>query len=440
MTTKLHFTGAEVASHRKFLLGEGVQSMALNLSAYIRQRQPAVLKDVYEGLDMVLYSSEGGLDPMKVESFIAANGDAFTMIYGLRTDHPNHVFEWNGGDLNRFYADAAGSFRVGIGEAVAKDAQTMQYVRSFAHQNGIQLVTASSKRPVTDQHWDELILGAWVASAKQRELQVWDGNHVARYPRDKRPAAAEKHRGQLIALGVDPQAIIDDVTEELMAVSVRSWLIYGVREASVVDIAPLRALQGGAAPETSGVDIVSREARQRDRAVLPVLAEYKVPAVGEDGVDTVGIAINQKALRKCSSCNLSQVCPSFEAGSSCGFMIPMRITTKAELDQARGALLEIQMQRVMFGRYAEDVLSQGLDVGLSSEMERFFRMAESVTRGNVRTEQVTITATSESGVISRLFGAAAGEANTRLAAPVSANELTTQIFDAELIDPDVSDT
>lgn len=439
MATKLHFVGAEVSTYRKQLLGLGVESMALNLSAYIRQRQPTTLKDSYAGIDMVLYSSEGGLDPNKVNGFIEANADAFTMIYGITTDHPAYVPVWHGGEINGFYRMAEGRQRIGVDDAVATDPALMRYVSSFAAKNRVALVTSGSKAEAIRQHWDELILNAWLAAAKHRELQVWDGSHVARYSRAHRATAVEKHRGQLTALGVDPQALIDDVTDELIAVAVRSWLIYGVREARVVDISPLRAVSDGTEGEGGTIATLPRDARQRERTIMPVLAHYETEVNEDDGSVEIAVAVNHRALRTCSSCNLSQACPSFEAGATCAFEIPMRITNKAELKAAQSAFLEIQAHRIFFARFSEDVLSQGLDPGLSSEIERFFRMAEAVKRGDQVIEQVTITATAGNGAITRLFGAAAGEANTRLAAPMSANALTEMVFDAEVIDPEDHD-
>lgn len=430
----MHFTGGEVAKHRRFLLDLGIESMALNLSAYFSQRQPAKLRDSYAGFPMILYSSEGGLDQNRVDEFIGHNGDAFTMIYGLRTDHPNYVMEWGGGDINDFYRIAEKSTRIGVSEGVALDPAVMRYISSFTRKNNLGLVTASSKAKVLIHHWDEVILGAWISASKQRELQVWDGRHVARYSRASRAAAIDKHHGQIIALGGDPDALADDVTEELLKVAVRSWIIYGVRGASVVAMDDHRQSSEGDDSSYGGVATAPTATRTRERISLPVLASVVTPAQAADGADTVSLGVNQRALRTCSSCNLSQACPSFEPGMPCAFEIPMRITNKHELKAAQSALLEIQFHRVLFGRYAEEVLSQGLDPALSSELERFMRMTESVKRSEQRIEQMTITATTESGVISRLFGEEAGAANTKLANSITANELSEIVYDGELVD------
>lgn len=430
--TTIHFSGAEVAAHRKLLLGEGVESMALNLSAYFAQRQAVQLKDTYDGLPMVLYATEGGLDPNKVEAFLAINAEAFTMIYGLRCDHPLYVPEWSGGDINAFYALAEPLQRVGVSEGVATDPELMRGIASFCRRQEISLVTTSSKSAALAHRWDELILGAWVASAKHRELQVWDGHTVRRYSRAAKPAAIDKHRGQIIALAGPeaPQALADDVTEELMLVSIRSWLIYATRSAQVVAIVP-QLDQDETAP--AAVARVAIQPRERARVPLPVLREVTYAA--EPGeVPTTGIEVNKSLLRSCDSCNLSQMCPQYDPGSRCAFNMPMTIQTKQDIRAAQAALLEIQLARITMSRFAEDLLSQGLDPTLSQEMERFFRMVEAVKRSDQVVEQIQITATSESGAISRLFGDAAGRANTQLAAPVSANELSEIVYDAEMVD------
>src|SRR4051812_1898008 len=122
---RVWFSGAEVAAHRNFLLGQGVDGLALNLGAYIKQRQPLELKDAYEGFDMILYSSEGGLEAAKVEQFMRSNGARFDLIYALRTDHISQVPEWSGTDVNDFYRVAEPLERIGVSEAVALDDNLM---------------------------------------------------------------------------------------------------------------------------------------------------------------------------------------------------------------------------------------------------------------------------------------------------------------------------
>ena len=175
--------------------------------------------------------------------------------------------------------------------------------------------------------------------------------------------------------------------------------------------------------------------RNRDRVTIPVLTRELLPALAEGGEELWSpYKVSSRPLRSCSGCNLSAHCPGFEDGASCAFEIPIRITTKAELLQAQSALLEMQMQRISFGRLQEDLLSQGLDSIVSQEMERFMRMVEAMQRSSQVTESVTITRKAEAGAISRLFGTEVGDAQLRLANPMTPNELNESIMDADILD------
>jgi hypothetical protein len=432
---RIWFSGAEVAKHRNFLLSQGVEGVALNLGAYFQQRQPMELRDVYEGFDMALYSSEGGLDPAKVKSFINTNGDRFHLIYGLRTDHPAGVDEWSGNNVNDFYRFADGRQRVGIAEEVALDQQLMRFISSYASREDIELISTSAKGEALKHAWHDVILGGWVQAVKNRELQLWDGHRVVRYSRASRSDAAEKHHFQIERLGVEPQLIIDDNSDALMEVAVRSWLLYGAAEGKIVAITGGRSGVESAPDGEGGVAIAPPIARNRDRIALPVLDREMLPALTDDGEATWGpYRPAKKLIRTCTGCNLTNMCPSYEDGASCAFEVPVAITTKAELQHTQSSLLEIQFQRIAFARFSEDVLSQGLDPALSSEIERFFRMVESMQRSSSSTEQITITRKAEAGIMSRIFGADVGEANTKLATPMTPNELNATILDADVID------
>jgi hypothetical protein len=74
-------------------------------------------------------------------------------------------------------------------------------------------------------------------------------------------------------------------------------------------------------------------------------------------------------------------------------------------------MLEMQVSRVLFARFAEELEGQGMDPALSEEMDRVFDMVEKFktitdTRDLVRFE---VEARGSSGVLSRLFGQRAAE-------------------------------
>jgi hypothetical protein len=118
--------------------------------------------------------------------------------------------------------------------------------------------------------------------------------------------------------------------------------------------------------------------------------------------------------------------------------LPVELKTKEQLSAALQAMLEMQTSRILFARFAEELEGQGIDPTVSAEMDRMFRLVKEFkdikdTRELVRFE---MEARGSSGVISRLFGSAAGEKAQALEHSLSMGELDQVILDAEVLDPD----
>ena len=116
-------------------------------------------------------------------------------------------------------------------------------------------------------------------------------------------------------------------------------------------------------------------------------------------------------IRQCDYCYLASKCPAFKEHSECAFKLPIEIRTKDQLSAALRAMVEMQVGRVMFARFAEELDGQGLDPNLSIEVDRVFNLIEkfkniSDTRDLVRFE---VEARGSSGVLSRLFGSKVAE-------------------------------
>jgi hypothetical protein len=120
---------------------------------------------------------------------------------------------------------------------------------------------------------------------------------------------------------------------------------------------------------------------------------------------------NANPLRQCNHCYLASRCPQFEENSDCAFSLPIEIRTKDQLQSAMRALVEMQVGRVMFARFAEELEGQGLDSSLSGEIDRLFSLVERFKNINDNRDLVRfeVEARGSSGVLSRLFGAKAGE-------------------------------
>ena len=80
-------------------------------------------------------------------------------------------------------------------------------------------------------------------------------------------------------------------------------------------------------------------------------------------------------MRQCNTCSLQIGCPSFQPHAPCSYQIPVTIRNKAELNGVLRALVEIQTQRILQGRFGEEV-NGSADVLLGIEMDRLFKMVE----------------------------------------------------------------
>jgi hypothetical protein len=99
------------------------------------------------------------------------------------------------------------------------------------------------------------------------------------------------------------------------------------------------------------------------------------------------------------------------------------------------ALLEMQVGRVMFARFAEELEGQGLDSSLSTEIDRVFNLVEKMARISDNREmlRIEVETRGSSGVLSRLFGQKVGETSKMLPNGGLSEEATDALY-ADVID------
>jgi hypothetical protein len=99
-------------------------------------------------------------------------------------------------------------------------------------------------------------------------------------------------------------------------------------------------------------------------------------------------------------------------------------------------MIEMQVSRVLFSRFAEELEGQGLDPALSSEMDRLFNLIDKMKTVNESREMLSISMETRgnSGVLSRLFGAKAGETARQLPGGGFTEQETDNIIDGTVLD------
>lgn len=313
--------------------------------------------------------------------------------------------------------------------------------------------------------WTGVTSTSWLSPVKFRDLIVWSGGELKRYPKKNREQAKKRHRTLFRTVGFDPDLIDADDNNELLRLSIWSW------QQQLADIngtpAPDLATKSANSLPDENAELLGAEVdnspsrpaelnplgvgvRQRPKRLLPGLevAEHTEPYFDADGTRQERkrpiLGTTSDTLLQCSSCYLAGKCPAFEPGAACVYDIPVQIRTKEQLASVQAALMEMQVRRVMYMHMAEQVEGGYADPNLSGELDRLNRMIKTKHELDAEGFSLTIKANqtasatgAEMGALSRIFGERATTPVRALPAPVSSVTAAQQlglIEDAEVLE------
>ena len=474
---KVYFGGAEKGSHRNLLLSNGIQRVGVNLTHLaIPKTKEFNLQDVYQNAEILLYTSEGDEDVSRYGDFVRSYADDLSVIIG-RPDFDGeflgdkYVPVWSDGDdLERLAWLCQRYGRAAISDK-AITPKTLPRIRSLSQRWDAKLVGITSKPDIIEAlPWDAVVVGSWTSAIRYGETQVWDGHGLRRYPAQQKESSRRKHRADIIRLGVDFQEVMEDNVSAVGTLAIKSWQQWETRtvgaydpqstddesEFSTSEDEQIIAIGGDehpsvlVSPKGTNIDIHPTQKRhESERVLLPVMGIDLMASMGSKTLTDQGESIEispeetpiiryqSNPLRQCDNCYLASRCPAFKEHSDCGFRLPVEIRTKDQLNAVLQAMVEMQATRVLFARFAEELEGQGLDPALSSEMDRLFSLVDkfkniSDTRDVLRME---VEARGSSGVLSRLFGAKAGETARQLTGGGLDGNRTDQ-FISEILDVD----
>ena len=297
----------------------------------------------------------------------------------------------------------------------------------------------------------------WVSATRYGERVIFDGTKLHRYSKEDRDEAIRSHSTLLEKAGFDIKDLLEQDAGELTRLAVwsfDSWAEFLTRkmgvpntpEAQVPDPTAQHTPEEPVTPEGGEHNsLVPRT--PEDRKVLPILkvSEGTHRTVDDDGhvheVKTEEqISSRGDSVRQCDSCYLSNVCPEFRPGDGCAYSIPVEIRSKEQLVAAMTALLEMQGQRAMFARFAEELEGGYPSKAVSSEFDRFFALTEKMKdiQDNRDFLRISVEGKAHGGVLSRIFGEQAGQRARELERPLDpqqTNELLEYTIDeAEIVD------
>jgi len=452
----VYFGGGEKGSHRNLLLANNVSRIGVNLTHLsIPKTKEFNLTEVYKGASLVLYTSEGDEDVSRYGDFVRQYADDLDIIIG-RPDFDGeflgdkYIPVWSDNDdLERMAWLCQRYGRVAISDK-AITGKTVPRIRSLSQRWDATLIGLTSKPDIIEAlPWDAVVVGSWTSAIRYGETQVWDGHSLRRYPAQQKESSRKRHRADILRLGVDFNEVIEDNVNALGTLAIRSWQQWEQRTVGAYDPPTLSdedefytpegdeiiAIEGDShfpgLVESSTPNIATTTLHKRheeDRVLLPVMGIENILSMGMETVTNEGefidvaptetpiIRYQASPLRQCDNCYLASRCPAFKEHSECGFKLPIEIRTKDQLNAVLQAMIEMQASRVLFARFAEELEGQGLDPALSSEMDRLFSLIDKFKNINDNREvlRMEVEARSGSGVLSRLFGARAGESARQL--------------------------
>lgn len=472
---KVFFGGAEKGSYRSILLSAGVTRFGINLTHFaVPKRKALDLATVYQGNDIILYTSENDEDLSRYDSFVREHIDSLTFVIG-RPDYDGswmgekYVPVWNDPeDLERLTWLCQKYSRVAVSDK-AITGKNLNRIGQIAGRWSTKLIGLTSKPDVIEKiAWESVIVVSWSSALRYGETQVWDGHSLHRYPAQQKESARKRHRNDIQRLGVDYNAVLEDEVGAVAHLAIQSWRAWETKnfggydlmniddeeEFTLTDDNQIIMISGDSnntesvAPRgTNIVPQVPEKRHENKRTLLPVMGIDTITSMGSQTVDNEGESIeidpeevsvmkyNADPLRQCNHCYLASRCPQFQENTECAFSLPIEIRTKDQLNAAMRALVEMQVGRVMFARFAEELEGQGIDTTLSTEMDRVFTMVEKMK--NISDTRDTVSFTMEargtSGVLSRLFGAKAGE-QARQLPNGGYDEIATNSMYADIID------
>ncbi len=425
---RLYFSGAEVGAHRKRFAKLDVRRVAFNLGPVLNSGgHSSVAPDDLLPFVTLFYASQT-VDVDKAAEIMRAHGDETSLAVGMEYSgrFPGTAIPlWNGVDVDAALEAMVEHGAVCIEEADLLEKRNQIPLNAFVARNpSVHLYCATSKvDALALPCLTDAIVAGWIATQKHREFQVWDGKKVRKFPRTARSAAVDNAIGQINNMGCDPTKLKEGDVDELVRLSFASWRQYE----SVVATASFQQSVEPMSETGGGVGIARPEPRPRDRVLLPVLAAFEQTENG--GVARTSI----DSLRQCNGCFIAHACPGYEPDHACAYSVPVEIRTVKQMRDAQQLVHEIQWQRILFMRLAEEVSGSELDPHLGREMDRFFAQAESVARQSESRSTLTIQSTDSTGgggILASIFGGAMSKGAQALPQPVPSDEILAEAWEA----------
>ena len=446
------YLGAEVPSNRVIMESAAVSSMGVSVWGLIKRGLPKnkkyLLSNYFrDGVDIYVYpgipaGKEYSYDELEdfcveYEAFIADNIDRITLF--AEVNHPSLPDEFIAQQRQTVWADvpeekfavvysgkdleslATRYLNVIIPSEYIDENQTLESsLRRYSSQHGSKFHALGVAKPdlMRNSVFETASTLAWLSPMMRGETIVWDGAKLVRYPKRMKEQARPRYAAIYARAGLDLDKIQSDDAVEVSKLALWSYqqlennggLLVTMEDNTLPD----------SSQETTPAHVTNRGSNMQKLNPRNPLEIRPIPVVGMDTTrvlepdadgrevlrDVPVLTSSASSMRACDTCFIKNNCPAYQPQSTCAYNLPLELKTKDQLKGVINTMLEIQGQRVVFGKFVEDLNGGYPDPNVGLEMDRFFKMLETVKKLDESKElmRVTVERQGAAGVLSSLFG------------------------------------
>lgn len=434
--TQVWLSGAENPDLHKYLDGDAFR-IAINVSAWERNYSSNWSPGFStEGVEWLAWADDLSCDVDPLGRIVEAMGHPPKYVVGPEawSFHPQWMPVWSGdGELQ---PHVGGSMFVT--DSVFADKGLRRRALGARRRDSIIGVITGKTRGV-DQ-FDMIISSAWWSVVRNGETQVWNGTKMCRYNASRKSEVRERHEEDIKALGVDYESVLNDETMALAKLAIRSWVELANVVGDDTEVSQYSSSEVAIPDNSRGPVDGNRQwlpdigAPREGTKLLPGMGLAMKPVTdaitGEESELRVVVS-ESTPLRRCDNCFLASSCPEYKPGAECAYSIPVEIRSRDQIQGVLQAVLEIQTQRVLLARFAEEISGQDMDPMVGKEMDRLFNLTGKMKAVLDQADTLNISISGHGasaveaggGVISKLFGASSGEDARRLRSPIPTDKV-----------------
>lgn len=357
-------------------------------------------------------------------------------IFSRRTDGTKEIVVWHEEDgMGELESLSEAYARVGITGTSLGDRDLTPLLKRLHREHDTELYGLGMSKPeqMSAIPWTGVTSTSWLSPVKFRDLIVWTGTELKRYPKKHRESGKRRHRTHFRNIGLDTDLIEDDDNNELLKLSAWSWAqqvakINGTTASAKIVANPASTPDGGnAETDQGGVANNAQHVRKNELSDNQPRPRTKRPIPGmevnekeESYTDPGGtkrtrtlklVSSTNQSFLSCTGCHMAGTCPEFEPGADCAFEIPADAETPEERRAQMNYLINRQFRRTAFGLVTEEVAGGYPDSNVSREIglyQKLLRAEHEMEQEGfsltIKANQARGSAQAGAGVLSRIFG------------------------------------